>query len=103
MTIQELKIVLDSTGIPFAYNYWEDAPKLPYGVFVALENSEFYADGEIYYSFGRYRIEVYTKRKAPPTEAKVEAALAQNQINYQKYENYITSEKLYQISYEIEV
>ena len=43
MTLQQLKAVLDGTGLPWAYRQWEEgeAPALPYGVFYAGRSNPF--------------------------------------------------------------
>lgn len=60
MTEEELKKVLDGSGIPFAYRKWETEKKPPYGVFLLINESSFYADGILYHHVGRYQIELYT-------------------------------------------
>ena len=46
-------------------------------------------------------MELYTSTKDPETEAKVEAALSG--VCWEKAEEYIDAEKIYQLTYEIEV
>ena len=58
MTDAELKNVLDGSGIPFAYRKWETDQKPPYGVFLLVDESNFYADGVLYYHNGRYQVEL---------------------------------------------
>ena len=105
MTIQALKAVLDRTGVPFAYRKWErgEAPKLPYGVYYAGPSNPFAADGVVYYSSQRYTLEVYSRDKDPELEARVEAALTQAEIFFEKDEEYLESEHMNEIIYEIEV
>ena len=55
----------------------------------------------MYYGAGRYQVELYTCLKAPAEEGKVEAALSG--LCWEKSEEYIESEQIYQITYEIEV
>ena len=103
MTNAELSRVLQGSGVPFAYRKWETAPKPPYGVYLLVSESNMYADGELYFHIGQYQVELYTAKKSPATEKKVEAALAAAGIPYAKSEYYIESEKLYEILYECEV
>ena len=49
------------------------------------------------------RVELYTDRKAPEVEAKVEAVLDAAGIFYNKSEVWIQSEKLYEVLYSMEV
>jgi hypothetical protein len=48
-------------------------------------------------------IELYTRRKDEASEAAVEAALNEKNIVWEKYEEYIDDEEVYQITYEVEV
>lgn len=45
MTQAELKTVLDSSGIPFAYRAWKNGHDLPFGVFYFERDNPFAADG----------------------------------------------------------
>ena len=60
MTLQQLKTVLDETGLPWAYRQWEEgeAPPLPYGVFYAGRSNPFGADGVVYSASQRYTLEL---------------------------------------------
>ena len=103
MTEQKLKNILDESGIPFAYRKWESEKETPYGVFLLVDESNFYADGALYFHIARYQVELYTDKKSPMDEKKVEKALSDSGVNYEKSEYYIESENLYQIIYECEV
>lgn len=105
MTIQKLKTVLDRTGVPFAYRKWEEGevPPLPYGVYYAGPNNPFAADGVAYFSSQQYTLELYSRDKDPELEARVEAALTEAEIFFEKDEEYLSSEHMNEIIYEIEV
>ena len=105
MTLQQLKAVLDGTGLPWAYRQWEEgeAPALPYGVFYAGRSNPFEADGVVYSSSQRYTLELYSRDKDPESEAVVEGALTTAGIFYTKDEAYISSERMNEVIYEIEV
>ena len=55
----------------------------------------------MYFSAVHYQVELYTSVKSPDMESVVEDALTG--LNWEKTEEYLASEKLYQILYEIEV
>ena len=105
MTLQQLKAVLDSTGLPWAYRQWEEreAPPLPYGVYYAGRSNPFGADGIVYASGQRYTLELYSRDKDLESEAVVEAALTGAGIFFSKDEAYISSERMNEVIYEIEV
>ena len=75
MTQAELKTVLDSSGIPFAYRAWKNGHDLPFGVFYFERDNPFAADGIVYAKKTLYALELYTAEKDPDTEAALENAL----------------------------
>lgn len=103
MTLEDVSILLKVTGLPFTYLAWPEgkAPPLPFICYLSSGANNFVADGHVYFSANRIRVELYTRLKSPETEAVVEAALAD--IPWTKDETYIDSEKCYRILYEIEV
>lgn len=105
MTIQELKTILDRTGVSFAYRKWKagEVPLLPYGVYYAGPNSPFAADGVVYFSSQQYSLELYSRDKDPELEARVEAVLTEAGIFFEKDEEYLENEHMNEIIYEIEV
>lgn len=104
-TPQDIRGILQSTGIPFAYRLWEEgkAPPLPYGLYYAGRANNFAADGKVHFTAQRYTIELYTEKKEPDTEALLENALNSAEIFWTKDEAYIESERMNEIIYEIEV
>lgn len=103
MRLKEFCDILKTTGLPVAYRAFseEEAPKLPYICYLNLEDNNFAADGKVFFSAKEIRVELYTKNKDVETEEKVEQALSS--FFFTKTENYIDSEKCYQILYELEV
>lgn len=103
MTLEEIKAMLETTGIPVAYRCFPEgvAPPLPFICYLTDGSDNFAADGVVYHPITRVRIELYTKFKEPEYEDKVERALSS--IYWEKHEIYIDSEQCYQIVYEIEV
>lgn len=103
MTMEKMKIWLESSGLQFRYHHWESKPPLPFGVFLFPNAEHLKADGHVYYSQEEVRVEIYTKIKSPHVEQKIENLLDVAEIYYEKSEEYIESEKMYQISYEFEM
>lgn len=103
MTLEKLKDILKSSGLPVVYRAWQEgsAPLLPYICYLVAYSNNFAADGSVYANINHIQIELYTKIKEPDTEKKVEQALFN--FVWEKTETYIESEKCYQILYEIEV
>lgn len=105
MTYQEIYKMIKETGLPFAYHHFAEgeSPEPPFLIFLSSGENNFSADNYMYFSFKKLNIELYTDRKSPETEKKVEEILKKYQIFYNKSEIWIESEKLYEILYEMEV
>lgn len=103
MTLEDLREILESTGIPVAYRAWPEdaAPPLPYICYIAAYSNNFAADGVVYHKISHIQVELYTEKKELLCEAKVENALAS--FFWEKEEIYLDDEKCYEILYEIEV
>ena len=105
MTLDELNTLLASTGMPVAYYAFPvgDAPPLPWICYVVTGSSNFIADGRVYQKSNAIDVELYCNEKDPALEARVEAVLADACIPWEKTEQYLDSEKCWEIIYEIEV
>ena len=105
MTIEELAAMLQSTGIPFAYDHFAEgeSPSPPFICYLLPGSDNFAADGQVYYRINQVRIELYTDNKDLAVEEKLEKALDDAGIFYNKSEVWIESEKLYEVLYSFEV
>ena len=101
MENEYLAQLLAATGFPVAYRAFRTRQDPPYICYVYVYDTQFFADDEMYYSAGHYQVELYTAAKDPAAEARVEAAL--EGLCWEKSEEYLQDEKVYQILYEIEV
>lgn len=101
-TKSDIKAILEASGLPVAYKDFpeEEAPQMPYICYRFSYNNNFAADGHVYYSAKHVQIELYTKYKDPEAEERVEMVLSS--FFWEKTENYIDSERCYQIIYELE-
>lgn len=105
MTIEELAAMLQSTGIPFAYDHFAEgeSPSPPFICYLLPGSDNFAADGQVYYRINQVRVELYTDSKDLTVEEKLEKALDDAGIFYNKSEVWIESEKLYEVLYSFEV
>lgn len=94
---------LEASGLPVAYRVFpkDKAPNLPFICFYTSGASNMPADGENYYRIDGLIVELYTKDKNSETESLVESQL--DFAIWDKVENYIDTEKAYQIVYTMEV
>ena len=93
------------TKLPVAYDHFaeDESPEPPFQVFRYPSADNFAADGTAYFKMNRLDFELYTDEKSPDTEATVEAVLDSHGIFYAKSEVWISSEKLYEVLYQMEV
>ena len=103
--MEELVRIVSGMGIPFAYDHFAEgeSPDPPFLCYLLPGSNNFSADGKVYYKIGRVNLELYTDRKDPDVEQKLEDALDAASIFYNKTEVWIDSEKLYEVLYQFEM
>ena len=103
--MEELLSILGETQIPFAYDHFAEgeSPDPPFICYLLPGSNNFAADGKVYYKISQVNIELYTNRKDPAVEQKLEDALDAASIFYNKTEVWIDSEKLYEVLYQFEM
>lgn len=103
MSLEELRAILETTGLPVTYRAWpeKEAPPLPFICYLVAYSNNFGADNRVYRKINHIQVELYTKQKDPDTEDKVENALSS--FYWDKTEEYIDTERCYQILYEMEM
>lgn len=114
MTLQKIYEMLSSTGYPVAFHHFEEstgenlppeeqgAPEPPFVVYLVPNNNDISADGIVAVKVPHIRVELYTTAKDLQAETKVEQALKDNRIFYEKTEAAIESENIYQAAYEFD-
>lgn len=106
MTQAELYQTLKSIGFPVAYHHFESTdqnpvPAPPYIVYLFSYSSDFMADNTNYAEISNFQVELYTTKKDLQSEALVQNKLKALELPYSKIENYLDTEKLYQVIYEV--
>lgn len=97
--------MVKSIGLPSNYYQWPEgeAPELPYILFYYPGRNDILADGINYVKNTMMNIELYTEEKDFDIENQVEAVLEEHGIVYDKEEQYIESERMYEVLYVMEV
>ena len=105
MTYKGIAAMIESIGLPYAYYQFPEGTgqEPPFVVFFYSNTDYLYADESNYQRIVTLNIELYTREKDFDTEASVEEILKNNGFTYYKEENYIESEQMWQIAYEMEV
>ena len=99
MNVAEIKTILNSSEVPFCYDHWNEKPTLPFGVFRCSNSDNFVADGAVFKQITEVEAVLVTEYKSPEIEAKIEQALNDAEIIWQKTETYIEKERIYNIEY----
>lgn len=88
-----------------AYRSFEEgsAPALPFLCFVETGTNNVMADNKVQAVITDYDIELYEDKRNSELEAAVEEALNTNDIPWNRYPEWIEDERMWQITYEVEV
>ena len=105
MTYNEIATMIESIGLPFAYYQFERNKPVdpPYIIFWYPGSDDFPADNKNYQHIEELDIELYTEHKDFEAEARIEAALMQAGLFYDRTETFIENEELHRVLYEMEV
>lgn len=79
------------------------APSLPFICYLQTSTNNTFADNKTFNVVSGVDIELYTNSKDIESEELIENALNENCIPWNKFEEYIDEEKMYQITYSVEV
>lgn len=104
-TYTEIANMIKSFGMDYAYYEFnsDEKPRLPYVVYHYGPSDNFSADDKVYQPIETLIIELYTKKKDFAKEQTIEQTLRNNNMVYLKDETKIDSEKMYMVTYEMEV
>lgn len=96
--------ILEELGLPYAYDHFAEGegPDPPFFCFCCPKSDNFAADGTVYFPITEIDIELYTDKKDPEIEKKLEGLLIGSGIFFEKTETWIESEKLYEVLYSFE-
>lgn len=102
----DVNLILKEIGLPCAYHHFKPyknkpLPEPPYIIWYIDDEHHFGSDDKNFLKRQSITIELYSRTKDRKTELKIEKSL--NFIEFDKWEEYIDSEKLYLTSYEFEI
>ena len=105
MTYREVKTMVESIGLPFAYYQFtnDTAVAPPFICFYFDESDDEPADNMNWAKIRTLYIELYTDEKDFELESTVEAVLAANGQFYTRSETYLDSERMMMVAYEMQV
>lgn len=106
MTTQEVAQMIESVGLPFAYDHFtkKNTPGgPPFICFLYPESENMFADDSVYQKIKRLYIELYTDRKDLEKEEAVENALDTAGLCYESSETYLKDEEMHMVRWETTV
>lgn len=105
MTYEEVSTMVAEIGLPYAYYQFPDNTERepPFVCFFYPDSDDLYAGNENYVGIKRLFVELYTDEKDFDLEQTVERVLKSHGLTYAQSESYISSEKMWQVTYEMEV
>lgn len=105
MTYQEIAAMIAGIGLPYAYDHFDkdNAAPTPFICFFFGGSNDLAADNTNYQKIRPLTVELYTGNKDFLLEQTVEAALNSAGLVFSRYETYIDSERMYEVSYETQV
>lgn len=105
MTYSEIQAMVHETGFSCAYDHFspEDAVDPPFVVWLFPDMRPYAADDSVWLKRQRLNIELYTDVKDPAREQAVESVLDAHGFVYEKTEQWISTEKMYEVLYQMEV
>ena len=103
MTLKEVAEIAKSAGVPMAYDHFDEDIAPPYLVYYYPSENDFIADGQNYANFRHVVFELFTAERDFEMEGDFEDELRDAGIVWYKSADYISDEKIYQITYETEV
>lgn len=105
MTYKEIADMVKDMDLPYAYYQFpkDTGQAPPFILFFYSSTDDIHADDINYVPVVTLNIELYTSEKDFAQESAVESVLTSHGFSYYKEENFIDSEQMFQIAYEMEV
>lgn len=105
MTYDDITNMLKEAGLPLAYDHFAEgeSPEPPFLIFLFPGSDNMLADNGVYFKISQLNMELYTNKKDPELEEKLEDILTAHEIPWEKSEVWIDSEKMYEVLYQTEI
>ena len=105
MTTKEVATMIESVGIPYAYYQFPNNTEqtTPFICFFYSGDNDFKADDSNYQKIEHLIVELYTDNKDFTLEAEVEGILSSHGMVWTRFEEWIESERMLQVIYEMDV
>lgn len=101
MTLEELKLKLDTLGYPVAYSHFKSKKTPPFICYVVINGDTFNADNSVLSKYTYVDIELYVVEKDENAEGKIEDMLTENELSWDYNEIFIESEGVFKCTFSI--
>lgn len=85
--------------INVAYDHFDEKTMPPFILYRNTNTTTLKADDKVYFQHNQYIIDLITEIKDTSLESKLENVLNNNNLPYDKQEDYLDDERIYQIRY----
>ena len=105
MTYDDITNMLKEAGLPLAYDHFAEgeSPEPPFLIFLFPGSDNMFADNGVYFKISQLNMELYTDKKDPELEEKLEDILTAHEIPWEKSEVWIDSAKMYDVLSQTEI
>ena len=88
MTFEETKSMIEETGLPVAYDHFAEgeSPDPPFICFLFPGSDNLFADNTVFQKIDELNVELYTDRKDPDMETRIEDILNSHELPFEKSE-----------------
>ena len=102
MKYEDVMTMLTESGLPFAYDHFAEgeSPDPPFLIFIFPGTNNVFADNQVYFKVNELNLELYTDKKDPELEEKLEDILTAHEIPWEKSGVWIDFEKMYEVLYQ---
>lgn len=105
MTFEETKAMIEETGLPVAYDHFAEgeSPDPPFICFLFPGSDNLFADNTVFQKIDELNVELYTDRKDPDMETRIEDILNSHELPFEKSEVWIAEERMYEVLYQTQI
>lgn len=105
MTFEKTKSMIEETGLPVAYDHFAEgeSPDPPFICFLFPGCDNLFADNTVFQKIDELNIELYTDRKDPDMETRIEDILNSHELPFEKSEVWIAEERMYEVLYQTQI
>lgn len=105
MTTQQVATMIAEIGIPNAYYQFPEGTEqaTPFACFFYSESNDMFADNKNYQKVEHLILEIYMDNKDFTLEATVESVLASYDMVWSREEEWIESERMIEVIYEMDI